>query len=702
MTNPAAISPQQAGISPRMVLNALRRWWKLAFPLGLVLGAAAAAGVFFTFEPEYQATRWLQISRNLLIDDEQLPKEFVDNQLSTIRGPKVLSAVLSDPAVARVPEIQEAENPIGWLAENLALNAVGQSEFYKLSIVCRDPNDAKAIVTAVTDYYKKVYEAEHADMLNSMQDLWAQRRTTYESKLQEDTDRISQLLESDPTLLPRREATPEDDPIFALQGQLTQVQIDRETLQIRLQSLKAAGSSNLPVSEEDVQLAVEVDPRVVALRTEQEVLLGEKEKADRQLAELSLKDIRGRRTGELKEITKRIAAKLAEVQAELSKVRGELAGEKREEFQKNSTSTFAQLQSELDYLLITEDLLTKRLESEVTLGGVKASSLTELKLAEARLERTRSIHSQTLDNLETIDRLKKVPPTVKIDETTLVPSVPLEKYPTKLLILAFGGCFTLPFALAVLYEWLLRRVDHRAELEQHAPQLPVIGEIPSFSGWRRRQENCLESVDSLRTRLVLSEPLKDMRTLAVVSSVSGEGKTSVATQLAASLARSTTQPVLLIDADMRRPDIHSIFDIPLSPGLAEVLDSDCEIADSISKLPDSNLHILPAGDLRTNPHRLTNSGNLERLIEVLVQQYRYVVIDTPPVLAASEALTIARAADGCLLCTMRDVTRVDQFRSVCDNLRATGAQPAGVVLSGVSQLQYARTYGNYQYSYSER
>ena len=82
-----------------------------------------------------------------------------------------------------------------------------------------------------------------------------------------------------------------------------------------------------------------------------------------------------------------------------------------------------------------------------------------------------------------------------------------------------------------------------------------------------------ESIDSLRTCLTLGEPSKSMKCFAVASAVSGEGKSSIAAQLAVSLARSSNGTVLLIDADLRSPDIHRLFHVRLTPGLAQVLDT---------------------------------------------------------------------------------------------------------------------------------
>jgi capsular exopolysaccharide synthesis family protein len=129
-----------------------------------------------------------------------------------------------------------------------------------------------------------------------------------------------------------------------------------------------------------------------------------------------------------------------------------------------------------------------------------------------------------------------------------------------------------------------------------------------------------ESVHSLRTYLALSEPLTGMKVLAVTSSISQEGKTSVATQLALSYSKSTGR-VLLIDGDMRSPDVHRIFDMERGQGLADVLQGEVSLRDAINRQWSEDIHILPAGVLAADPHRLVAGGAFEKLLDELRDEY---------------------------------------------------------------------------------
>jgi capsular exopolysaccharide synthesis family protein len=263
--------------------------------------------------------------------------------------------------------------------------------------------------------------------------------------------------------------------------------------------------------------------------------------------------------------------------------------------------------------------------------------------------------------------------------------------------------------LAIGWEHRVRRISEPDQISTEI-SLPVIGEIASLP--RRRLPMTVndsqtlglslsvfeESIDCLRTRLVLSEEWKDVQVVAVVSSVSREGKTNLTAQLANSLARATGKSILMIDGDMRSPDLHQMFGVQKEPGLAKVLSRACLPRDAIKQTAVNPLvHILPAGRTTRNPHSLVGGGVFKALLNELRKDYEYIIIDTPPVLSASESLAMAKLADGVLVCTLCDSSRAGQLRITADRLHAAGAKMMGVVLSGVSTRSYAYKYGTYGY-----
>jgi capsular exopolysaccharide synthesis family protein len=223
---------------------------------------------------------------------------------------------------------------------------------------------------------------------------------------------------------------------------------------------------------------------------------------------------------------------------------------------------------------------------------------------------------------------------------------------------------------------------------------------------RRRTNQALdiyeESIDSLRACLILPREHRELQILGVASSVPGEGKTSVATQLAVSIARSTGHRTLLVDADLRSPDVHNVFHLANEPGLAKVLDGAALLDDAIDTSWSPTVHVLPAGQLHKSPHELFGNGRWRSLLEDLRPRYEHIIIDTPPVLAASEALAIGSQADATVFCVLRERSREDQIKLAYKRLTAAGGKVLGVVLNAVPAHHYEFRYGSYSYQRNQQ
>jgi succinoglycan biosynthesis transport protein ExoP len=134
---------------------------------------------------------------------------------------------------------------------------------------------------------------------------------------------------------------------------------------------------------------------------------------------------------------------------------------------------------------------------------------------------------------------------------------------------------------------------------------------------------------------------------------------------------------------------------PSKPGLADTLSGKCTLKEALHRVGETNTYVLPAGNVNVNPHHLVQTKLVEQLFERLKQEFETVIIDTPPILGASESLVFAKAADTVLYCSLRDVSRARQVRLAVDRLEHAGAPVAGAVLGGMSVNHYAYSYGYY-------
>jgi len=337
-----------------------------------------------------------------------------------------------------------------------------------------------------------------------------------------------------------------------------------------------------------------------------------------------------------------------------------------------------------------------------------AGTSLEFELARDDHDRARNLHEALAQRLDAMVTEREAPPRVEIRQRADLPLRPDEEVPYKKMGLLACAALLVPFGLAVGVELLFRRVSSRQQLEAGG-RIAVVAEVTSLPARIRSQRQAAgtiyrdrqlfeESIDGLRTYLSLVESTRGQKVLAVTSSISREGKTSLASQLAVSIASATGRPTLLIDGDMRSPDVHRIFDVDRGPGLSEVLQNECPVEEAIETGFSDTLHLLTAGDLSVSPHRILGNNRFADLLQELGGMYDHIIIDTPPILAASEALLMASAADAAILCVRRDFSRLDQVGDAYARLLTAGVKTAGAVLNGIPARHYAYRYGSYYYN----
>lgn len=740
--SPWRLSPPRPHEPPRTVtlrftLNALGRWWKVALPIGLLLAGLAGGAVWMSFEPKYEASAWLQIKETTPYiafqaqQDRGYSGRFAQTQIELMRSPPVLGPVLSRPEVARVPELTRQEDKMRWISKNLAVKQIGQSELYTISIPMSDPDDSRQVVNAVVAKYLELQRTDESERMQRTLQLLEQERSSREEEvrqLQENVRELTRQATGKDIYAPKAE--PESivqHPLGDLQSRLALVVVDREVMQAKVKAFEEMVQKQpVFVPEHAVERAVEQNPKVQELKGR---LLFEKEQlvqterafqkggAGASAAQPGSGTVRSEGSASqvspvLRKEVQRLQDRIAEDEKTLDQVRAairkEAEAELKREYAARRSDELASKRAELEELRVKEESLKKRYDE--LLGSAQQGSgetlalefkRNKLKLAEQVLD----LITMRLTQLKTEQRAPSR--VISLSEAER-PLAPVELVPYRRMALACLAAFCMPFLLAVAWERMIRRVSESADLEQES-QLMVVGEVSRLPSRKRSSRGSVssrvsadvqlfeESIDSLRTNLLLPEHLKDMKVFAVTSASSHEGKTSVAVSLAVSLARASGQATLLIDGDMRSPDIHELFDTRLEPGLVEVLKGESPLEEAIITNCSASVHLLPAGKLTTSPHTLLGNGAFRALLREASTKYRYCVIDTPPVLAAAESLVMAKVADACLICAMRNISRGDHVRKACERLLASGSRPVGAVLNGVPRSRYEYRHAKYYY-----
>ncbi|MBI3318374.1 MAG: polysaccharide biosynthesis tyrosine autokinase [Candidatus Omnitrophica bacterium] len=276
------------------------------------------------------------------------------------------------------------------------------------------------------------------------------------------------------------------------------------------------------------------------------------------------------------------------------------------------------------------------------------------------------------------------------------------------LLAAFLG-FLLGSGLSVLKELLAKTLRTRQEFEQ-VLEIPFLGHVPLIpkriaSHGREDliilnlpQSTSAEAIRSLRTTLEFLLPAGQSHALMITSALPSEGKSLICANLAVAL-QELGRKVLLVDGDLRRPNQHRVFQIPLEPGLSGYLQDSIGADQLVQKAAAADgLCVIPAGLTPSQPAELLISPKLQEILEAWKKEYQYVLIDTPPVLAVADATALATIVDGTIFLLRADRTHRDVALAGKQRLVDVGAKLIGGVLNG-ARLELERGYRYYYYYY---
>lgn len=264
------------------------------------------------------------------------------------------------------------------------------------------------------------------------------------------------------------------------------------------------------------------------------------------------------------------------------------------------------------------------------------------------------------------------------------------------LLIALGIAYTL--------EYLDDTVKSSEDVEA-ATGLATLGTVIKMKGDGGRSEiyrlatllyprgPAAEAYRTLRTNLEFAAVDEPVRTLLVTSSIPGEGKTTTASNLAVAFAQAGRR-VILLDADLRKPGVHKVFDLPNAAGLTSLLRTDdVAIDDVVQATEEERLHVITTGLLPPNPAELLGSKRMKTILERLVAAADLVIVDSPPLQAVTDAAILSAITDGTLLVIDAERTRRGAAGHGREALAKADARVLGVALNRIS----ARAGSNYVY-----
>ncbi len=703
--HPDARSGSEATLTPKEALGMLRRHLWLILFLTIIGGAAGTGGWYLIrrYLPLYRAETAIKVLPPIEMDPMSIVVAQVQQDIRYGHRVSLANLMKSQSTLQGLLQRDEVRNTkwyrqktkggvdiakaVQGLNRNLTAFPHREAEHILVSMTCGSPSESALIVNQMTNLFISQHgETEKGDVRQKLADV-TQRQSAVEQEIRQSEADLHNVTQ-------RTGITDLDRPagryfphtitlrLNELDKQESDLALAIRQLQADIENLRLLAEG--PITEQ-IQQVIEADPVMVALA--------------QQLAALEAQ-LSGRLTkfGETHRVVRQTQEQIEETRARREQRRTEIAEQTRRANLMNARDSLRVLGERLTEL---QKMRAAALEEQKKLDDARSEYERIQKTRDERLEALNQIKMQ----IEKYRILLEDPETPKVQSVGLAPE-PLEMVLSRhILLWTPGGTvlgLILGLSLALLVEMLNDLVRTPSDVRRFL-HLPLLGVIPDAYEDRAVDDIDLcdvvqaapysllgESYRRCRTNLELSsrEPFK---TLLIASGHAGDGKTSMACNLAAAFA-AKYEKVLLIDGNLRQPSLHIAFssDEPSDRdqvGLTSLLLGDCSVPEAIRPSNIAGLDLILAGPPTPNPAELLASHHMKDLIENVAREYDRIIIDSPPVLLVSDVKILARLVDATLLLFNAATTRRGAAERTIFEFEDVGAHLVGCVLFGAEALK---------------
>ncbi|WP_396956744.1 polysaccharide biosynthesis tyrosine autokinase [Nitrosomonas sp.] len=377
--------------------------------------------------------------------------------------------------------------------------------------------------------------------------------------------------------------------------------------------------------------------------------------------------------------------------------------------------------------IIAIDKQINRLQTQLSAYDKKIGSLPETQQAILRLSRDVKVNTELyttlLNHAQTI-RVAKAGTVgnVRIIDYALVPDLPVR--PKKLLIIAIA--LVTGLILGIVAAFLRRSLSHgvkdpdviekslnvpvyaaiqhskdQKQIEKKLKSRASPGDPPLLLALENKEDLAIESLRSLRTTLHFAFLEARNNIIMITGPSPGIGKSFVSTNLAVVMA-DAGKKILLIDGDLRRGNIHKSLRLGRENGLSELITRSIGLDVAIKSIPQANIDFIPTGEIPPNPSELLLHERFGQLLETVSKQYDLVIVDSPPVLAATDAAIIGRLASATLMVIKAGAHPVRELEQSMKKLVQAGVDLKGAIFNNIPEASSRHGYGQYVYQYQYR
>jgi polysaccharide biosynthesis transport protein len=673
--------------------------------LGLLFGTAAAVGVWLMLPAgKHEVSAVVELrprgDAGFVKGGSEDQNNFARQQAYLLRARDLITRSLGDPAIGSLALVKSSEEPVTMLAERMKVE-VRTPELLELRLTGNDLDGMKAFTDHHVRRFVDEASAHERRVLNEEIEKLDQQAAALKFEIDSTEKQIMLVAQGNGTIGGEDSAKllaslhirrNELDSLFNRTGH------DLIQLKARLDVVKLHLNDKGPPADPDpaiVKEFVDADLGVQKLRD----LVGMKKAAYAKALETAggNKDVPivMEAAADLKKAEELLAeAEKAVAAASVDKARNKERTARNQEA-KTLTDEIATKEKAREGFKLERDGLDKVIKANAG-GNV---GIDQMKLA---LQPQRDLLAQVNSHLTGLRFRAKSPTRVQLrGEAEKIPNNNQNK---KVLFASVGGfgAFFGVILLVALLEWRTRRVDSVDQVMTELG-LRVIGTVPVFpnraslkaaveaggANWRFVLN---ESVNSARTMLLHTARSQSMQVVMITSATQGEGKTSLSAQLATSMATAGMR-TLIVDCDLRNPCIQKLFDLPLGPGVSEVLRQEIDVSDAVQATTVPNLWVIPAGQCSNATIAALAQGHpLQTLFNRLRGQFDFVIVDSCPVLPVADALLIGQHVDGVLFSIMQDVSQLPKVQTAQEKLGHLNVVLLGAVVNGIKQDVYSYGY----------
>jgi len=595
---------------------------------------------------------------------------------------------------------------VGEILRGLEVEPVKENRgYYKetrlidISFQHTDPQVAAKVVNAVAETYIFSNLEKKTETNSSTGDFLQKRIAELQENIRTSEERLVNYAKNNQIVSLDANQNTVVDRLAGLNRQLLEAENDRKTAEAALNAAKTPGAVNAMIDGEPKQ-GGDLDSKLAELRQKRAQLLA------------------GDATEEAPEV-KEVDGQIKEVEKQVKDLKTN-----------KSTTVLTNLTTRYKQTLERENLLRKSFEQQRSETLTQNEAAINYRIIQQSIETNKTMLNSLLQRSKENDVVMAGKSNnISVVDYALAPDGPIGPNRTRTVFVSIFLALGLGVGLSLFLEYLDDTVRTTEDVERLL-NLPALAIIPAVGNGVKRKmlagskalqkkgpldpghSELLMNVDGrsplaesyrhLRTSVLLSTAGRAPKSLLITSTLPGEGKTTTAVNTSYSLAQ-TGASVVIIDADMRRPRLHSIFGMRGQLGLSSILSSDVteeEMLAMVSKDDATGLHVLTAGPIPPNPAELLGSDQMRRLLVTLQRHFNHVVVDSPPVSSFTDGVLISTMVDGVLLVVHGGKSSRHVVKRSRQLLQDVGAKIFGVVLNN-TEIQ-SHDYYYYQRYYSEK